>query len=82
MVVYNGHKRTHALKFQSLGLLNGLIGNLCGPFEGRRHDSAMLRESGLLINLQNNAWNGHEPLCIYGDSQYPLSIHLLTTKNN
>jgi len=30
-IVYNGHKRVHALKFQSLSLLNGLIGNLYGP---------------------------------------------------
>ena len=29
-VVYNGHKRVHALKFQSLALPNGLIGNLYG----------------------------------------------------
>lgn len=28
--VYNGHKRVHALKFQSIALLNGLIGHLYG----------------------------------------------------
>ena len=30
-VVYNGHKRVHALKFQSLALPNGIIGNMSGP---------------------------------------------------
>ena len=30
-VVYNGHKRVHALKFQSLALPNGIIGHLYGP---------------------------------------------------
>ena len=30
-LLYNGHKRVHALKFQSIALPNGLIGNLCGP---------------------------------------------------
>ena len=30
-VVYNGHKRVHALKFQSVALPNGLMGNLYGP---------------------------------------------------
>ena len=30
-VVYNGHKRAHALKFQSLALPNGMIGNMFGP---------------------------------------------------
>lgn len=30
-VVYNGHKRVHSLKFQSVALPNGLIGNMYGP---------------------------------------------------
>ena len=30
-VVYNGHKRVHSLKFQSLALPNGLSGNIFGP---------------------------------------------------
>ena len=30
-VVYNGHKRVHGLKFQSITLPNGLIGNIFGP---------------------------------------------------
>ena len=38
-VLYNGHKRVHAIKFQSVVAPNGLIANLFGPVEGRRHDS-------------------------------------------
>ena len=30
-VMYNGHKRVHAIKFHSLVLPNGLIANLYGP---------------------------------------------------
>ena len=30
-IVYNGHKRVHGLKFQSISLPNGLIGNIFGP---------------------------------------------------
>jgi len=30
-IVYNGHKRIHALKFQSVTLPNGLIANMYGP---------------------------------------------------
>ena len=51
---------------------NGLIANLFGPIEGRRHDSYMLGESGLL--------NSHGPdnvLCIYGDPAYPLRPQLM-----
>ncbi|RUA05602.1 MAG: hypothetical protein DSY43_04245 [Gammaproteobacteria bacterium] len=30
-IVYNGHKRVHALKFQCVALPNGLIGQMYGP---------------------------------------------------
>ena len=29
--VFNGHKKVHALKFQSVAIPNGLIANLYGP---------------------------------------------------
>lgn len=76
-VVYNGHKRVHAIKFQSVVLPNGLIANLHGPYEGRRHDSTMLQESGLIGDLQRVAWINGSPLCLYGDPAYPLNLHLL-----
>ena len=55
-IVYSGHKRVHSMKFQSLALPNGLIGNLSEPYEGRRHDSTMLHESSLLNDLRCFAW--------------------------
>ena len=54
--VYNGHKRVHAFKYQSVALPNELIANLSQPIEGRRHDSFMLYESGLLQELERVAW--------------------------
>ena len=53
-----------------------MIGNLAGPYEGRRHDSFMLANSGLLQQLQQHAWHNQQPLRIYGDSAYPLPVHL------
>lgn len=39
----------------------------------------MLRESNLLHDLQQNRFNSTgEPLCLYGDPVYPLSVHLLS----
>lgn len=75
-LMYNGHKRVHAIKFQSVVVPNGLIANLAGPFEGRRHDSTMLYESGLLPNLRRVAHYNNIPLCLYGDPAYPLGVHL------
>ena len=75
--VYNGHKKVHALKFQSVVLPNGIIALMYGPVEGKRHDCSMLRMSDLLTKLSLNAWdtNGN-PLSLYGDPAYPLRIHL------
>ena len=39
-MVDNGHKRVHALKFQSIATSNSFIAHLFGLVEGRRHDSA------------------------------------------
>ena len=67
----------HAQKFQSLVIPNGLITNLYGSLEGRRHDAGMLNESGLLRALQAHA---HTPtgVCIYGDPAYPLRPELMS----
>ena len=77
-VVYNGHKRVHALKFQSVVVPNGLIANLYGPVEGARHDAGMLKDSGLLQTLEREAYNPRgDVLCLYGDPAYPLRPHLM-----
>ena len=77
-MVYNGHKRVHALKFQSVAVPNGLIANLSGPVEGRRHDAGMLDESGLLTDLQRHCHTPRgEQLCVYGDPAYPLRPELM-----
>ena len=55
--VYNGHKKVHALKFQSVVLPNGTIAHMYGPVEGKRHDCSMLRMSELLTKLSLNAWD-------------------------
>ncbi|XP_028415880.1 uncharacterized protein LOC114539446 [Dendronephthya gigantea] len=77
-IMFSGHKRTHCIKFQSVVTPNGLICNLFGPIEGRRHDAFMLTASGLLEQLQlhMNNENG-EPFVLYGDPAYPVRSHLL-----
>ena len=55
---------------------NGLIANLSGPFEGKRHDSTMLHESGLLNDLRRVPFHNGQPLCLYGDPAYRLGVHL------
>lgn len=77
-IVYNGHKRVHSLKFQSVAIPNGLIANLYGPVEGRRHDAGMLADSNLLTALQLNALDpAGNTLCLYEDLAYPLRPQLM-----
>ena len=74
--VYNGHKRVHARKFQSVVAANGIIANLFGPVEGRRYDSRMLAISGLLDQLEQHSFSRDgQALCIYGDPAYPHRLH-------
>jgi hypothetical protein len=75
--LYNGHKKVHAIKFQSVAAPNGLIASLYGPVEGKKHDSSMLMMSGLLNQLQQHSFNTNgDVLCIYGDLAYPLRPQL------
>ena len=75
--VYNGHKRCHALKFQSVLSPDGLIISLAGPWLGKVHDVRMLRESGLPELLR------HFCVCpdgtafaLYGDPAYGDTIFI------
>ena len=42
-VMYNGHKRNHGIKFQSVTLPNGLIANMYGPV-GKKQSHVHFRE--------------------------------------
>ena len=77
-MVFNGHKKIHARKLRFVVAPNGLIAYLFGLVEGRRHDSGILGDSGLLRELQQlvHGPNGNI-LCIYCDSAYPLCHQLL-----
>ena len=70
--LYTIDKREHALKFQSVLVPNGLIANLYGSLEGKRHDAGMLMKSGLLNDLQQHSLDrNNTPLCLCGDDAYP-----------
>ncbi|XP_064653070.1 uncharacterized protein LOC135503424 [Lineus longissimus] len=78
---FSGHKIYHCIKFQSVVAPNGLIANLFGPVEGRRHDSAMLRMSNLIQDLEEVDFRMNDedrtPMCVHGDPAYPLRDQLI-----
>ena len=85
--VYNGHKRLHSLKYESVSLPNGIIAWLYGPVEGRRHDSFISGLSGIegqlagVHQIRREAdvlagQQGGRQYCIYGDPAYNLSANV------
>ena len=75
---YSGHKRRHGLKFESVSLPNGLHARMFGPVDGRRHDIAMARQSGLYQALRS-IHNFHYPIsgenfACYGDAAYSAML--------
>lgn len=75
---YNGHKRVHACKFQSLILPNGIIANMYGPVNGRRHDGHVLAKSRLIEKLEAKFNIFRTPPYIFSDTGYPLKKFLIT----
>jgi hypothetical protein len=72
--IYNGHKRVHAMKYQSVATPDGIIVHLSGPFSGNRHDSRLFEMSGLPRILRAHAkGHGNRQLTLYGDPAYTLS---------
>ncbi|ETI40954.1 hypothetical protein F443_13791 [Phytophthora nicotianae P1569] len=66
--IYNGHKRKHALKFQTLVTPDGLISHLFGPYAGRNHDIKMYRESKIADTIRlDSRFRGFR---VFGDCAY------------
>ena len=66
---YNGHKRSHALKFQTVTTPDGLFFH-AGPIEGRRHDWTLYIRSGVDDALPHVIEINSTLYCSYGDSGY------------
>lgn len=80
---YSGHKRHHVVKFQAVLAPNGLIAHLYGPLEGRRHDMALLEESGLrdlFSQHMSGAPDGpqQQDLLVFGDQGYAMEQFVQT----
>lgn len=73
---YNGHKRKHALKYQTITLPNGLILHASGPLEGCRHDWALYVNSGVEEQMEEMMLFNGIQYFIHGDSGYSARAYL------
>lgn len=67
---YNGHKRKHALKFQTMTTPDGLILHAFGPLEGCRHDWALFVRSNIETQLENVCFVNGVQFYVHADSGY------------
>ena len=69
-IIYKGHKRKHALKYQAVNTPYGMIVLLHGPLDGRGHDWTLYVRSGLDEMLPDVLQSNGIRYCIYGDLGY------------
>lgn len=67
---YSGHKRKHAVMFESVITPDGLIIHLFGPWEERRHDKTLYYKPGLDSVLPDALHVGVEQYYLYRDAAY------------
>ena len=68
--IYSGHKKVHGLKYQAIGLPDGLLAVLSEPRAGRRHDRRVLVESQLEGEIRVLQTQTGLELLEYGDPAY------------
>lgn len=77
--VYNGHRRKHCLKYHCIVVPDGLIAHAYGPWEGRRNDALLWRESRLAEILERYGKDSEGvQLQLYGDSAYGNNLLCLS----
>ena len=77
--MYNGHKRKHAVKFQSVMVPIGISVAVHGPYEGKCHDSFLLAQSGLMGQMAAlPRMDNGDQFCLYGDAAYPSLPQMIT----
>jgi hypothetical protein len=79
---YQGWKKIHALKWQTVDMPNGMTFHMFPAVSGRRSDLHTLRMSNI-NNIVANCQTGNErQYVMYGDSIYPVMSHLRKRNNN
>jgi hypothetical protein len=78
--IYNGKDRVHAIKFQTIVSVDGMICHCSGPWSGRRHDSYIYKHT--LPNVLHelpvlNVGDTMVPVAVYADPGYFLSTRVL-----
>ena len=74
---YNGYKKFHSIKFQSVQGPNGLYLDIFGPIIGRRSDPYVFRQSQLTTRMAALCRVTRRHYYVYGDPAYPMGRYVL-----
>jgi nuclease HARBI1 len=77
MSFFNGWKRHHGLKFQSIELPNGMCMDMFGPRSFRQSDLELLDDSDIHDKIENLLRDEPNKYAMYGDGIYPVRPHLI-----
>jgi nuclease HARBI1 len=78
--IYNGKDRVHAIKFQTIVSVDGIICHCNGPWSGRRHDSYVYKRTLPHVLHELPVMQCDEtavPVAVYADPGYFLSTRVL-----
>lgn len=78
VLVYNGWKHMHCLKYQAISTPDGITSSIFGPYDGSTNDPGMLNRSNLKerLNKHFSMAGSDKRYSIYGDEAYTLSDHI------
>eukprot|EP01035_Chromulina_nebulosa_P018566 gene18566-24289_t len=77
MAFYNGWKRHHGYKYQTLELPNGMCADMYGPTSFIHHDLELLRDSKLNEKLADIQLGRIHQYVSYGDGIFPIDSHTI-----
>ena len=78
---FDGRLHKHGQKYHLVVAPNGVMTHGYGPVDGRRHDTTVLRLSGLARLLETLSINGID-YCIYADSAYAITPNMQVPVKN
>lgn len=77
MAFYNGWKKHHGYKYQTLELPNGMCADMYGPCSFRHNDLELLRDSQLNGRLADVQAGETLQFASYGDGIFPIDTHVI-----
>jgi hypothetical protein len=79
MAFYNGWKKHHGIKYQTVELPNGMCADMFGPCSFRHNDLELLAASNLNDRLRDVQVGRPRQYVSYGDGIFPINTHTVGT---